>query len=50
MINTLIITGLPTLAYGTAARFMISWTEVVPTSKGDVVIYFLYPEDHDASH
>ncbi|XP_023021921.1 uncharacterized protein C15orf61 isoform X2 [Leptinotarsa decemlineata] len=37
--------GLPCLAYGIAAIFLIKHSESVKTSKGVVDIYFLYPED-----
>ncbi|UYV61553.1 C15orf61 [Cordylochernes scorpioides] len=37
--------GLPTLAYGTAARFLISHTEDVDTPRGTVTLYFLIEED-----
>jgi len=40
--------GLPCLAYGIAALFLIKHREVVPTPSGDVTIYFLYKEDHGA--
>lgn len=36
--------GLPCLAYGCAAIFLISHKEIVKTPKGDVYIYFLYKE------
>ena len=37
--------GLPCLAYGIAAEFLISHREIVLTSKGKVTIHFLYKED-----
>ncbi|XP_017772245.1 PREDICTED: uncharacterized protein C15orf61 homolog [Nicrophorus vespilloides] len=37
--------GIPCLAYGIAAKFLIKHLEVVHTAKGPVTIYFLYPED-----
>ncbi|XP_018579340.1 uncharacterized protein C15orf61 homolog isoform X2 [Anoplophora glabripennis] len=37
--------GIPCLAYGIAATFLIKHIETVRTSKGNVNIYFLYPED-----
>ena len=37
--------GLPCLAYGIAAEFLISHREFVETSKGRVTIHFLYKED-----
>ncbi|EFX79255.1 hypothetical protein DAPPUDRAFT_319751 [Daphnia pulex] len=37
--------GLPCLAYGIAAEFLISHREIVETSKGRVPIHFLYKED-----
>ncbi|CAH1109776.1 unnamed protein product [Psylliodes chrysocephalus] len=37
--------GLPCLAYGLAAIYLIKHTEVVKTNKGNIKIYFLYPED-----
>ena len=42
--------GIPTLAYGTVARYLITWTEKVQTSKGTVPIYFLIKENYDAIH
>lgn len=45
-----LIAGLPTLAYGTVARYLITWTEQVQTSKGTVPIYFLIKENYDAIH
>lgn len=46
--NYVRFTGLPTFAYGCAARFLIKWRETVKTSKGNVTIYFLYKEDYHA--
>ena len=43
-----LLSGLPCLAYGIAAVYLIKHREVVHTSKGDVEIYFLYPEDKGA--
>lgn len=40
--------GVPTLAYGITACFLIKHEEVVSTSNGDVMIYFLIPEEKDA--
>ncbi|KAJ8910777.1 hypothetical protein NQ315_015118 [Exocentrus adspersus] len=37
--------GIPCLAYGIAATFLIKHVETVNTSKGTISIYFLYPED-----
>ena len=37
--------GIPCLAYGVAAQFLISHTDIAKTSKGDITIYFLYKED-----
>lgn len=37
--------GIPCLAYGIAAKFLIKHIEEVKTDKGVVKIYFLYPED-----
>jgi len=37
--------GIPCLAYGIAAQFLISHKEQVVTPKGQVTIYFLYKED-----
>jgi hypothetical protein len=37
--------GIPCLAYGIAAEFLISHSEIVETSKGRVPIHFLYKED-----
>ncbi|KAJ8983394.1 hypothetical protein NQ317_010487 [Molorchus minor] len=37
--------GIPCLAYGLAATFLIKHVEQVETSKGNISIYFLYPED-----
>lgn len=39
------VLGLPCLAYGIAAIYLIRHKETVHTDKGDIVIYFLYPED-----
>ena len=36
--------GIPCLAYGIAAEFLISHKEVMKTSKGDITIHFLYKE------
>jgi hypothetical protein len=44
------ITGIPTLAYGFAARFLIKFSENVETSKGIVVIYFLNEEDVNSKY
>lgn len=41
----LLFLGIPCLAYGIAAIFLIKHKEIVKTTKGDVEIYFLYPED-----
>lgn len=41
--------GLPCLAYGIAAEFLISHRETVETSKGTVTIHFLYKEDIGAT-
>lgn len=38
------IPGIPCLAYGVAAIFLIKHNEIVKTPKGLVKIYFLYPE------
>ncbi|KAH1000665.1 uncharacterized protein C15orf61 [Dendroctonus ponderosae] len=40
--------GLPCLAYGIAAIYLIKHQEAVATNKGIVTIYFLYPEDKGA--
>lgn len=40
--------GIPTLAYGLAACFLIKHEEVVKTSRGDVKIYFLMAEEKGA--
>lgn len=37
--------GIPCLAYGVAAQFLITHRELVVTSKGTVTIHFLYKED-----
>ncbi|XP_074093699.1 uncharacterized protein C15orf61 homolog [Cotesia typhae] len=37
--------GIPTLLYGLAAIYLIRHQEPVKTSRGQVVIYFLLPED-----
>lgn len=42
--------GLPTLAYGIAACFLIKHKEMIKTAKGNVDIYFLIPEDKDAMY
>ena len=40
--------GIPTLAYGLTACYLIKHKEIVFTSKGEVVIYFLLAEEQDA--
>lgn len=40
--------GIPTLAYGLAASFLIKHEETVKTSRGDVKIYFLMVEEKGA--
>lgn len=40
--------GIPTLAYGLAACFLIKHEEVVKTCRGDVKIYFLMAEEKGA--
>ncbi|ODN02685.1 hypothetical protein Ocin01_03998, partial [Orchesella cincta] len=42
--------GIPCLAYGIAATYLIRHTEQVNTSKGPVTIYFLYAEDRGSSY
>ncbi|XP_078097131.1 uncharacterized protein C15orf61 homolog [Mustelus asterias] len=42
--------GIPCLAYGIGAWFLIRVTEIVHTSSGPVNIYFLYQEDEGAIH
>lgn len=42
------VLGLPCLAYGLAAIYLIKHQEAVLTTKGIVTIYFLYPEDKGA--
>ncbi|GJQ78570.1 hypothetical protein Trydic_g11680 [Trypoxylus dichotomus] len=42
--------GIPCLAYGIAAIFLIRHTEVVDTPYGSVKIYFLYPEDKGSEY
>ncbi|XP_044763096.1 uncharacterized protein C15orf61-like isoform X1 [Coccinella septempunctata] len=37
--------GIPCLAYGCAAIFLITYKEIVETPGGNVYIYFLYKED-----
>ncbi|CAG9764509.1 unnamed protein product [Ceutorhynchus assimilis] len=37
--------GIPCLAYGLAAIYLIRHEEIVNTHKGDIIIYFLYPEE-----
>ncbi|KAF7277842.1 hypothetical protein GWI33_009099 [Rhynchophorus ferrugineus] len=37
--------GLPCLAYGIAAIYLIKHREIVHTDKSNIEIYFLYPED-----
>uniref|UniRef100_A0A6M2DJA4 Protein of function n=1 Tax=Xenopsylla cheopis TaxID=163159 RepID=A0A6M2DJA4_XENCH len=37
--------GIPCLAYGLAASFLVKHKEIVRTPKGDITIYFLYAED-----
>ncbi|XP_071965613.1 uncharacterized protein C15orf61-like [Antedon mediterranea] len=40
--------GIPCLAYGIGASFLITYKEVVKTSLGSVTILFLIKEDHNA--
>ncbi|XP_028154088.1 uncharacterized protein C15orf61 homolog [Diabrotica virgifera virgifera] len=42
--------GIPCLAYGVSAIFLIRHTETVRMKKGNVDIYFLYPEDKGSLH
>lgn len=42
--------GIPCLAYGCAASFLITHKELVETPKGNVFIYFLYEEDKGSLH
>ncbi|XP_078283699.1 uncharacterized protein C15orf61 homolog [Rhinoraja longicauda] len=42
--------GVPCLAYGIGAWFLVSVTEIIHTSSGPVNIYFLYQEDVRAKH
>lgn len=42
--------GIPLLAYGIAAKLLISHEEIVHTSKGPVTIYFLYEENKGSHH
>jgi len=42
--------GLPCLAYGTGAKFLISCEEKIHTPAGIVTIYFLYEEDRGAMY
>ncbi|XP_033214564.1 uncharacterized protein C15orf61 homolog isoform X2 [Belonocnema kinseyi] len=42
--------GIPTLMYGLAATQLIRHVEVVKTSKGEVPIYFLIPEEKGSQH
>lgn len=44
------ILGIPCLAYGIAAMFLIKHSEIVHTEHGDITIYFLYPEDKGSLH
>jgi len=46
----LINLGIPCLAYGAAAVFLISCEEDIHTPEGTVKIYFLYPEDIGAKY
>ena len=41
--------GIPTLAYGLAACYLIRHEETVFTSKGNVTVYFLIPETKGAT-
>jgi len=40
--------GIPCLAYGVGAWFLISEKETIVTDLNSVTIYFLYPEDKAA--
>ncbi|XP_068200930.1 uncharacterized protein C15orf61 [Palaemon carinicauda] len=42
--------GIPCLAYGIGASFLISCEEKIHTPEGTVTIYFLYEEDRGAMH
>ncbi|XP_068894310.1 uncharacterized protein C15orf61 [Tenebrio molitor] len=42
--------GIPCLAYGIAAIFLIKHTEPVDTPNGIIKIYFLYPEDKGSKY
>ena len=46
--NFLLISGVPTLAYGVGCWMVIGHTEKVMTSKGPVNVYFAYKEDKGA--
>lgn len=42
--------GIPLLLYGLSAILMISYKEVVKTSEGEVLVYFLLKEDKGSIH
>nr|CAD7431412.1 unnamed protein product [Timema monikensis] len=42
--------GIPCLAYGLAAMFLIRHVELVHTANGDVRLYFLYKEDKGSEY
>lgn len=47
---TIIFSGIPCLAYGIAATFLIRHTEIVETPYGPIKIYFLYAEDKGSEY
>lgn len=48
--NFNLFTGFPLLMYGLSAIFLISYKEIVKTTKGEVYIYFLLKEDKGSTH
>ena len=42
--------GIPCLAYGVGASFLIRHKEIIETEHGSVVLYFLYKENPDSMY
>lgn len=42
--------GIPCLAYGISAWFLVSFEETVKTRKGDVEVFFWYEEDRNSKY
>lgn len=48
--NFCLFAGFPLLMYGLSAILLISYKEVVKTTKGEVYIYFLLKEDKGSTY